>query len=88
MSTLGDSSNPDHAQSPFEDVPAPWDCKGEAFWFNAYIRPTGNAPPPASFGELEQTAAFSDSASSGEYKGGLASVMVVRYRDTPVGECI
>lgn len=37
--------------------------------------------------ELERDALLSDPTLSGEYKGGLASVMAFRYTDTPIGGC-
>ena len=72
--------------SPFSDAPAPWQCVGEAFWFFGYITSKkGEYPPPADFGDTERTTSFSDAKTTGEYHGGLTSLMLIRYKKTPVG---
>ena len=72
--------------SPFADVPSPWECHGEAIWFCSYISPKkGEYPPPAAFGDTEQSSQFSDAKATGDYHGGLTSLMLIRYKDTPVG---
>ena len=71
---------------PFFNAPSPWGCKGEAFWFFGYISPKkGEYPPPAAFGSSEGSSSFSDAKATGEYHGGLTSLMLIRYKDTPVG---
>ena len=78
-------STPNSA-SPFVDVPSPWQCNGDAFWFVGYIRPKkGEYPPPAAFGDTERASSFSDANITGDYHGGLASLMLIRYKETPVG---
>lgn len=78
------TSNP--PDIPFPIAPAPWHCRGEAFWFLAYISLGKNQHPPAStYSELEASSDFADPVASGAYKGGLAWMQVVRYTDTPVG---
>lgn len=73
---------------PFSELPAPWTCRGECFWFPTYVHAKrGTYPSPAAFGELEQGTAFADPTVAGDYEGGLASVIVFRYTDTPAGEC-
>ena len=72
--------------SPFADAPAPWQCVGEAFWFFGYITSKkGEYPPPAAFGESERDSQFSDAKATGEYHGGLTSLLIIRYKNTPVG---
>lgn len=79
-----DAPNP---TTPFEDVPAPWQCKGESFWFFGHAGGGRDKyPPPAAFGDMERATAWSDPTLTGDYKGGLTSIMIVRYQDTPVGE--
>ena len=73
----------------FDDVPAPWtQCVGEAFWFFGYISSKkGEYPPSAAFGDTEQSSQFSDAKATGDYHGGLTSLMLIRCKDTPVGVC-
>ena len=73
---------------PFVDVPAPWQCHGEAFCFFGYISSkTDEYPPPAAFGESERDSQFCDAKATGEYHGGLTSLLIIRYKETPVGVC-
>jgi len=77
---------PTTSQSPFPEAPAPWHCKGECFTFFTYIHAKRGAyPPPAAFEDLERDSAFADPTASGNWKGGLASVFIIRYKDTPIG---
>ncbi|KAI9815809.1 MAG: hypothetical protein M1832_005223 [Thelocarpon impressellum] len=65
------------------EAPAPWTCKCEAYWLLFYA--TGPLPDHA-YAPLEQAAAtFSDPASAGSFKGGLGTIQIVRYSDTPAG---
>ncbi|KAH8097115.1 hypothetical protein BXZ70DRAFT_944312 [Cristinia sonorae] len=72
---------------PFPVAPSPWFCRGEAFTFVTTIRASRDNASllPGSFNDLEGESLFADRAHVGEYKGGLAMVMIVRYTDTPVG---
>ena len=71
---------------PFVDAPSPWECHGEAFWFFVYISSKkGEYPSPAAFVSSERGSSFSDADATGEYHGGLTSLMLIRYKDTPVG---
>jgi len=54
----------------------------EAFWFITYLT---TPLPEGSFSPLEADSSFADASSSGEFLGGLCTVQVVRYSDTPVG---
>lgn len=75
----------DESPAPFLVAPAPWACKGEYFWFLSYVSSSSPYPSRASFSELERSAPFADPKESGEFKGGLQHIMVVRYTETPVG---
>lgn len=69
------------SSSPFPDAPAPWkNLKAEGFWFLSNNQPTG----PGTYDPLEASASFA-SPDSGAFTGGLLTVMLVRYTDTPVG---
>lgn len=72
--------------NPFPVAPGPWTCKGEAFWLLTYTSQSSAAEPlsSAAFGPLEESA-FRDVSKSGTFKGGLGSIMVVRYTSSPVG---
>ncbi|KAI0071729.1 hypothetical protein K474DRAFT_1712201 [Panus rudis PR-1116 ss-1] len=72
---------------PFPEAPAPWHCEGESFWLCTYLRPSKDEPYPlpSAFSELEGTSAFADPNVTGKFEGGLAVVMIVRYKVSPVG---
>ena len=77
-----------NSASLFDDrnVPSPWECNGEAFWFFGYISPKkGEYPPHAAFDNPERESLFSDAKASGDYHGGLTSLMLIRYKESPVG---
>ena len=79
-------TEPQAAATPFPEALAPWTCKGEAFWFFGYFNPPkGYYPPQSAFSDLEGASNFIDPAVTGTYKGGLNTIMVVRYTETPVG---
>ena len=72
--------------SPFVYVPSPWQCKGEAFWFPGYINPKkGEHLQPVAFSDPERASRSPDTKATGDYHGGLTSLMLVRYKETPVG---
>ena len=74
---------PEH---PFLESPAPWPCKGECFFLYGYASSSAPYPGRASFGDLEAESPFSNPALTGDYKGGLTQVAILRYTETPVGE--
>lgn len=75
--------------SPFPEAPSPWSCKGEAFWFFGYFSPPkGYYPPKSAFSDLEGASDFVEGGATGIYKGGLTTIMIVRYSETPVGACL
>ncbi|PSR80234.1 hypothetical protein BD289DRAFT_414644 [Coniella lustricola] len=72
-------------------APAPWICKAQVYALYFYSsRPspssssTALALPPVAYSPLE-AASFFASPEAGDFVGGLGSIMVVRYLDTPVG---
>ncbi|PSS29781.1 hypothetical protein PHLCEN_2v2929 [Hermanssonia centrifuga] len=69
----------------FQLVPVPWKCKGESFVFATYISKKASYPSNASFNPLEAGSSFADPAVTGEFHGGLGMIMVIRYKETPVG---
>ena len=78
-------TNKDSSTTPFRELPGLWDCKGESFLL--YGRISSNAyPGPMHFSPLERNSDFASPERSGEFRGGLASVMVVRYSESPAGE--
>ncbi|KAF2177720.1 hypothetical protein K469DRAFT_719651 [Zopfia rhizophila CBS 207.26] len=79
---MADTSRP---QYPVPHAPAPWNTKSECYWlFLALSKlPEGLYDPlEASSEELVDTG---NGGAGGEFRGGLGVVMIVRYRDTPVG---
>lgn len=46
----------------------------------------GSYPSPATFSNLERASSYADPTVTGQFKGGLNTIMIVRYSETPVGE--
>lgn len=69
---------------PFPEANAPWKCKGESFWFFGYAKGT-DYPGLSFFNPLEGASTFADESVTGKFKGGLTSILVVRYTESPVG---
>ncbi|KAI9759298.1 MAG: hypothetical protein M4579_002427 [Chaenotheca gracillima] len=66
-----------------EEAPAPWTCKCSMYWMMFSI--SGPLPENA-YAPLEaETAAVSDPEKSGQFRGGLGSMQIVRYSSTPAG---
>ena len=63
------------------EVPSPWDLDGNAYWF-LY---TNSASTPLSEGHYDPHEKIAADGSEGVFKGGLASVLVYRYKNSPVG---
>ncbi|KAJ3530063.1 hypothetical protein NM688_g7764 [Phlebia brevispora] len=70
---------------PFLVAPSPWECKGEFFWLFGYASSSMPYPTGAAFGDLERDSAYAQAKETGEYKGGIMNVMIVRYKDTNAG---
>ncbi|GMK57390.1 hypothetical protein CspeluHIS016_0402240 [Cutaneotrichosporon spelunceum] len=65
-------------------VPAPWRGRATVYAATFYISPSQTTAPgfkEAAYAPLERASAFADALPD----GGIASVMVIRYHDTPVG---
>jgi len=70
-------------EPPFTVATAPWKCKGDTYWIPYYT--TGPLPEDA-YAPLEaNTPSFSSPSHAGEFRGGLGTIQVVRYHETPVG---
>jgi len=55
-------------------------------WFFGHINASKEKYlPSAAFDSLEENSQWTDPTVTGEYKGGLTNIMIVRYADTPVG---
>lgn len=71
----------------FDPVPAPWELKGEAWWF--MISLYGGAEKgvgPGNFDSLE-VKSKELAEEPGAFKGGLGAIMLLRYSESPVGPC-
>lgn len=73
------------AESPFPIAPSPWDdLEADVFsavgWASA-----ANGLPTGSYSPLEENSSFADPEINGKFVGGLCSVMILRYHQTPVG---
>lgn len=63
----------------FPIAPAPWRCHADVYWLMLTLR----APlVEDAYAPLEASSEFQTST---KYKGGLAAIQFIRYRDTPVG---
>lgn len=78
----------DSPETPFPIAPSPWDdLKADVFATVGWAS-VSDGLPVGSFGPLEENSSFSDPEASGEFKGGLCSVMILRYHQTPVGKLV
>ncbi|KAF2493662.1 hypothetical protein BU16DRAFT_464911 [Lophium mytilinum] len=69
--------------APVSVKPAPWNTQCETYWLMLYMPAV---LPEGLYDPLEASSPhFADPNLSGEFKGGLAIIMVVRYKDTPTG---
>ncbi|KAI0339249.1 hypothetical protein BDW22DRAFT_1336398 [Trametopsis cervina] len=72
------------SSSSFPEALPPWHNDGECFWLFGYSSGKQSLKP-SSYGPLEGASAFADPEQSGAFKGGLFSVMIVRYKSSPIG---
>jgi len=80
---LEPNPSPLESNPPFVLAPPPWQTKCDIYWLPSY----GRGPLPANaYSPLEASSpTFADPAQSGDFKGGLGLVMIIRYSETPVG---
>ncbi|KAF1954650.1 hypothetical protein CC80DRAFT_123536 [Byssothecium circinans] len=64
------------ASHPVSRSPAPWSTKSECYWMFLTLREL----PQGVYSTLEEPC-----LGQGDFKGGLGIIIVVRYKDTPVG---
>jgi hypothetical protein len=62
---------------------APWTTKAECYWLFLTLKTL----PEGLYDPLEAGSEACTGKETGGFLGGLGCVMVVRYRDTPVGKC-
>jgi hypothetical protein len=60
---------------------APWNTKSECYWLFLTLKKL----PQGLYDPLEASSERWVGKDTGEFKGGLGCIMIVRYRDTPVG---
>ena len=71
---------------PFRIAPPPWTCKCTAYVLPFFYSASSGLPTDLAYAPLEAaTSSFSSQAEAGSYKGGLCSLQIIRYTDTPVG---
>jgi hypothetical protein len=68
-------------------APAPWKLKGEAYWFVlGMFGKSSETLPPGNFDPLE-VSSKELAEEPGAWKGGPSMIMVLRYKESPVGPC-
>jgi hypothetical protein len=66
-------------------VSAPWKLKAEAWWFILSLNASAGKLAEGNFAPLEvQSKQLAEEA--GVYRGGLSVVMLIRYKESPVGK--
>lgn len=70
-------------QHPVLHAPAPWNTKSECYWLFLTLKKL----PEGVYDPLEASSEECVGSETGQFKGGLGFIMVVRYKDTPVGMC-
>lgn len=66
----------DGGKHPVQYAPAPWTLKCESYWLLLNLKTL----PKGVYDPLEEPC-----LEHGEFAGGLGCIIVVRYKDTPVG---
>jgi hypothetical protein len=73
--------------SKYSLVPAPWILKAEAYWFVlAMFGKSSETLPPGNFDPLE-VRSKELAEEPGAWKGGPSMIMLLRYKESPVGPC-
>jgi hypothetical protein len=68
-----------------KEAPAPWvNMKAEGYSFFSITR-TSDVLPSSTYDPLERKTAFADPEVSGHFAGGLGTLMIVRYLESPCG---
>lgn len=76
----------DTANAAITHAPAPWSCRATVYSAVFWVSASQTTQPgfnEAIYAPLEKEAPFA--TDSGKPEGGLATVMLVRYQNTPVG---
>ncbi|KOS19627.1 hypothetical protein ESCO_001239 [Escovopsis weberi] len=87
-----DSDSNEHPQAsaspiePIPRIPAPWKVRGDIYSFSLWTSKAKaeSMPKHHLFSQLEAHSSFADSESS-KPVGGLGSIQILRYKETPVG---
>jgi hypothetical protein len=67
-------------------VPAPWTTESECWLLTVFL---GSKLPEGVYDPLEaSSSAFANSKEAGKFEGGLGMIMIVRYKETPVGRSL
>jgi hypothetical protein len=77
--TMHDVLQPEPTQHPVARVHAPWTLKADSYVL--FLKP--GALPTDIYSKNEKTWANEE---LGKYMGGVGTIMIVRYSDTPVGK--
>jgi hypothetical protein len=71
----------ENLQHPVPHFLAPWNLKSECYWLFLTLK----SLPVGLYDPLEASSDACAGKDAGEFKGGLGIIMIVRYKDTPVG---
>ncbi|KAI0974243.1 hypothetical protein F4678DRAFT_458210 [Xylaria arbuscula] len=69
--------------APIVSSPPPWKLKG-TMYIVSFFSKAGKLPDHA-YSPLERDSAFASPAASGEHRGGIGHLQVIRYTESPVG---
>lgn len=70
-------------EKPIVPVAAPWKLRGTVYTIT--FRTKAGELPDIAYSPLEATSAFSDPAKSGQHRGGMSQIQIIRYSESPVG---
>jgi len=83
MTTTAAAHTQDLPSPNYPIAPAPWQCRGQAFWF--LLHNSSTTPLPSEFHDPRDYTSTANANDNSNFAGGLGMIQVVRYTDTPVG---
>ena len=86
--SASDGAAAPQADHPVAPAPAPWKMRTEVYWFFLTLKklPEGLYDPLEWETEGTGIKDQEKEGKGGEFKGGLGGIMIVRYKESPVGK--